>query len=296
LQEQNMKNSVAILLAATASAIAGQFVSPAIAQECVPCEAETSQRWPLLPPRIDHIGVRATLLHQGMSATDVERIMGAPTQVDTADDEDSTVRVLKYRAEPIATTVTIIDGRLSGVALDIADIDAPALPSFSRAAWLGMSRTVVLQMLGMPAEDHLRDGYGMTVEQMLFERPCAPVVSIFLIDGRVAAKKVGRAFPLDLLGFALPLAPDPADNEIDDVADWPKQRQLVIGMKVSELQALFGAAKHHVAYTFRGRPAEYAIYETNPGKSFGRFTIIDGVLTEFADGGTTPLSRVLDGR
>jgi hypothetical protein len=67
-------------------------------------------------------------------------------------------------------------------------------------------------------------------------------------------------------------------------------------MKASDLPALFGAPKHQVSYTFKGRPAEYAIYETSPGKSFGRFTSIDGVLTEFADGGKTPLSQILDGR
>ena len=40
--------------------------------------------------------------------------------------------------------------------------------------------------------------------------PGEPDVSIFLIDGRVAAKKLGRLFPIDILSFALPLAPDPA--------------------------------------------------------------------------------------
>jgi hypothetical protein len=291
-----MKRGIAILLAATASIVAGQFLSPALAQEYVLSAAESPQREPLLPPRIDHLGIRATLLHRGMSAADVARIMGAPTQVDAADDKNSHVRVLKYPAEPIASTVTITDGKLSGVTLDIAGVDDPALPNFSRAAWLGMSRTVVLQMLGMPAEDHVRDGYGMTAEQMIFERPCAPSVSIFLIDGRVAAKRIGRSFLADILGFALPLAPDPADEEIDDVADWPNEQRVAVGMRTDELRALFGPPKHQVSYTFKGRPAEYAIYETSPGKSFGRFTFVDGVLTEFADGGNTPLSQVLDGR
>jgi hypothetical protein len=192
--------------------------------------------------------------------------------------------------------VTIIDDKLSGVGLDIADVDDPSLPNFSRAAWLGMSRTVVLQMLGMPSEDRLRDGYGMTVEQMIFERPSTLDVSIFLIDGRVAAKKVGRSFSSDILGFALPLAPDPGDDEIDDVADWSPEQRIAVGMKEGEMQALFGAPKLHVDYTFRGRPVTYAIYETDPGKSFGRYTFVDGILTDFADGGTTPLSQVLDGR
>jgi hypothetical protein len=182
------------------------------------------------------------------------------------------------------------------VTVDVAGIDNPALPDFSRAVWLGMGRTAVLQRLGAPAEDHVRDGYGMTVEQMIFERPGASDVSIFLIDARVVSKKIGRSFPADILGFALPLAPDPADNEIDDVADWKKERPIAVGMQDDELRMLLGAPKLRVGYSFKGRPAEYAIYETSPGKSFGRFNFIDGVLTEFADGGKTSLDRILDGR
>jgi hypothetical protein len=286
-----MKRGIAIVLVA-AGAVVGQFPTTTTARNLM----DTSQRDPLLPPRVDHIGIRATLVHSGMSAVDVERIMGKPTQVDVADDEDRSVRVLKFPTEPIATTITITEGKLSGVALDVAGIDDPELPNFSHAAWLGMSRTAVLQMLGTPAEDHLQDGYGMTVEQMIFERPCLPDVSVFLIDGHVAAKKVGRSFPADILSFALPLAPDPTDDEIDDLPDWTKERPIAVGIKASELQALFGTPKLHVDYKFKGRPAEYAIYEMSPGQSFGRFTFIDGVLTEFAGGGKTGVSEVLDGR
>jgi outer membrane protein assembly factor BamE (lipoprotein component of BamABCDE complex) len=287
-----MKRGVAIVLVAAASTVVGQFPTAATARNLM----ETSQREPLLPPRVDHVGIRATLLHSGMSAVDVERIMGKPAQVDVADDEDSSVRVLKFPTEPIATTITITEGKLSGVAIDVAGVDDPKLPNFSRAAWLGMSRTAVLQMLGTPAEDHLQDGYGMTVEQMIFERPCLPDVSVFLIDGHVAAKRVGRSFPADILGFALPLAPDPSDDETDDLPDRTKERRIAVGMKESELRAQLGSPKLQVGYTFKGRHAEYTIYETKPGKSFGRFIFIDGVLTDFADGGHTPLRQVLDGR
>jgi hypothetical protein len=280
----------------SATMVSTQPLSPVMAEKCIRQEIDASGSEALLPPRVDHIGVRATLLHWGMSRDDVDRIMGAPEQIDTSSGEGRDVHILKYPAEPIATTVTIIDDRLSGVALDIAGIDDRALPTFSRTAWLGMSRTTVLQMLGTPADDRVRDGHGMTVEQMIFARPNAPDVSIFVIDGRVAAKKVGRSFPSDILGFALPLAPDPADDEIDDVAVWPKERPVGVGMAASELPVLFGAPKHQVSYTFKGRPATYAIYETNPGRSWGRFAFIDGVFTEFADGRATPLGQIRDGR
>ena len=76
----------------------------------------------------------------------------------------------------------------------------------------------------------------MSVEQMIFERPGGPDVSIFLIDGRVAAKKVGSLFPADILAFALPLAPDLAEDEGDEIADRSQKRSVAIGMKESELR------------------------------------------------------------
>jgi hypothetical protein len=287
-----MERGSIILAAIVASTIVGHFPFVAMARE-EPSEAERLQF--LLPPRVDHLGIRATLLNQGMPVADVMRIMGAPTQVDGADEEDG-VRVLNYPAEPIATTVAITDGKVSGVALDIAGVDELALPMFSRSVWVGMSRNTVLRLLGTPVEDRLRDGYGMSVEQMIFARPNAQDVSIFLVDGRVAGKKVGRLFPSDILSFALPLAPNPAGDEIDDVADRPKERKIRAGIEASELHALFGPPKYQLDYIFKGRPATYAIYDTSPGRSFDRFTLIDGVVTEFADGGTTPLSQILEAR
>jgi hypothetical protein len=188
-----MKGAIVVLLAAATGIVIAQL--PATAQNRVSSKDETSQRQQPLAPRIAHVRVRATLLHWGMSPADITRVMAAPPQVDAADDE-GTVHVLRYSAAPMATTVTVTDGKLSGVALDVAGVEDPALPNFARAAWLGMNRTAVLQRLGMPAENHLRDCDEMNVEQMIFERPGEPDVSIFLIEGRVAAKKVGRSFPI----------------------------------------------------------------------------------------------------
>jgi hypothetical protein len=119
-----------------------------------------------------------------------------------------------------------------------------------------MNRATVLRILGMPAENRLRDCDGMNVEQMIFERPGGSDVSIFLIDGRVAAKKVGRSFPPNILGFALPFAPDPANDESEKIADRSQKHSVAVGMKESELRAQFGAPKLEVHYTFRGHPAE----------------------------------------
>jgi hypothetical protein len=186
--------------------------------------------------------------------------------------------------------------RTSLVTLDVAGVNDPALPNFARAAWLGMNRATVLRILGMPAENRFRDCDAMNVEQMIFERPGGPDVSIFLIDGRVAAKKVGRSFPADILGFALPFAPDAADAKGDEAAEQSHKQLVAVGMKESELRAQFGAPELQLYYSFRGHVAEHAIYEMSPRKSFGRFTLIDGVVIEFADGGNTPLNEILDGR
>jgi hypothetical protein len=287
-----MKRTTVNILAAAVGIVVAQL--PAAAQNRVSSELETSQQQ-LLAPSIAHVAVRATLLHWGMSQAEIAGVMGAPSQAGVADDE-GTVRVLRYSAEPIATTVTITDGRLSGVTLDVAGVDDPALPNFARAALLGMNRAAVLRILGMPAEKHLRDCDEMSVEQMIFERPGERDVSVFLVDGRVAAKRVGRSFPADVLGFALPLATDPADDESEAIADRSQTQPVAVGMKETELRAQFGPPKLEVHYPFRGHSGEHAIYETSPGKSFGRFTLIDGVVIDFVDGGNTSLNQIVDGR
>jgi hypothetical protein len=63
---------------------------------------------------------------------------------------------------------------------------------------------------------------------------------------------------------------------------------------INETQALFGAPKLSVDYTFKGRPAKYRIYQTDENGAFGSFTFVDGVLIECAGGGAIPLSQVLD--
>src|SRR5580704_12616418 len=100
-----MKSTIT-LLAAVAGIIVAQL--PATAQNHASSEGETSQRQQVLAPNIAHVAVRATLLHWGMLQADIARVMPAPSQVVAADDEGA-VRVLRYSAEPIATTVTITD-------------------------------------------------------------------------------------------------------------------------------------------------------------------------------------------
>jgi hypothetical protein len=282
-------------LATTIAALWLTAVSPVMAQKYSSGEVETSRHDSLLPPRVDRVDVRASLLYWGMPGADVEQIMGVSAELQTYDGPGGNVRVLSYPTEPIATIVSIRNGQVSGVRLDLAGNDEPTLPAYSRPVWLGMDRTTALRILGDPTYDQLHDSLDMKLEHMIFARPGQPDVSVFLIGGRVAGKKVGRDLPSDILGFALPLPPKATNGETDAQSVPRNERQVRVGMRINEIQALFGTPKLLVDYEFKGRPANHRIYQTNEDGSFGSFTFVDGVLIEFGGGGTTPLSQVLDG-
>jgi hypothetical protein len=221
--------------------------------------------------------------------------MGTSAELQAYDGPGGNVRVLSYPTEPIATIVSIHNGQLSGVRLDIAGTEERTLPAYSQPVWLGMDRTTVLQILGVPAYNQRHDSFGMKLEHMIFGRPGQPDVSVFLIGGRVAGKQVGRDLPSDILGFALPLPPEPANKETDARSVARSEGPVAVGMTINEIQVLYGTPKLLVDYTFKGRPANYRIYQTNEDGSFGSFTFVDGVLIEFAGGGEIPLSQILNG-
>jgi hypothetical protein len=66
-------------------------------------------------------------------------------------------------------------------------------------------------------------------------------------------------------------------------------------MSMADTQALFGAPKHSVLYTFKGQRAEYRIYERGRDGSFDCFDFIDDVLVGFFEGGRMPLKQILSG-
>jgi hypothetical protein len=208
------------------------------------------------------------------------------------------VQVFRYRSGPIAITVSFADGALSGVALDVARFGEMELPGFTQRVWPGVNRDAVLQLLGAPAEDHRREQYGMALEQMIFQPVAIAEVSVFFIDGWAVKTQTGRAIPADVFAVALPVSPTATGEAVDACDDgWEKgDGQVRLGTTEDDVKALYGHPKLHVEYRFKGRPADYAIYEAHGGRSFARFTFIDGVVTEFADGGETPLNQVLDGR
>jgi len=249
----------------TAMVIAMLVASPALAQPSQHTPATISDVKGLSPPGVDHTGIRASALHWGMAAAEATRIMGTPSDVNAYTSEDVNVRVLDFSDELIPTKVTIVNETVSGVALDVARIDDRSLPSFSQAAWLGMSRAAVSKVLGTAKGDLRHHFFNVALDQLIF----------YLMDDRVIAKKVGRAVPDDILRVVLPSLHDQTAKEVNE--------QLVrIGMTATQVRALYGAPKVLVNSTFKGQAVEYAVFETKAAKSFGRFTFIGGVLTEFA--------------
>jgi hypothetical protein len=286
---------LAMLLIVTTSVTAVPLLRPATAQESRPGGAVSLHQDILLPPRVGHVDARATALHWGMAGADVERIMGPPAELKDYDGLSGHVRVLTYPAEPIATKVSICDQQVCAVRFDIAGVDDSTLPLHSRQVWQGMDRATVLRLLGAPADLHLYDRYDMRLEHAIFERAGQSDLSVFFIDGRVAAKRRGRDLPPDLLRVALPRSNDAKREETNAQSGGPGVRQVRVGMLLPEVQALFGAPKLLVHSTFKGRPVEYAIYQNDPSGAFGSFTFIDSILTEFASGGRMPLSQILNG-
>jgi hypothetical protein len=239
------------------------------------------------PPHVDFVPVRASGLHLGMASSEVARIMGDAVQ--SKADADVGVRVIDFLAEPIATKVTITDGKLSGVTLDIARIDEHRLPSFSRLVWPGMSSASVGYLLGAPSDVRTYTFFNIKLDELTFRRSSEPDLSVFFVADRVVAEQVPGGIPVDVFRAVLPSPPKTTSEEEDEGF-------VLVGMKASDVKALYGAMYLDVNYTFKGQPAEHAIYETHSGGSFTEFTFVGGVVTEFADLGLLPMDSIFQGR
>jgi len=240
-----------------------------------------------LPPHVDFVPVRASGLHLGMPSSEVARIMRNAVQ--SKIDADVGVRVIDFPAEPITTKVTITDGKLSGVTLDIARIDEHRLPAFGRLAWPGMSSASVRHLLGTPSDVRTYTFFSIKLDQLIFRRSSEPDVSVFFVADRVVAEQVRGDIPVDIFRVLLPSPPNTTSEEEDEGF-------VLVGMNASDVKARYGAMFLDVNYTFNGQPAEHAIYETHSGGSFTEFTFVGGVLTEFADLGRLPTESAFQGR
>jgi hypothetical protein len=149
MQEVSMRKFSVLTLIAILSIVGEQLVLPVSAQPTA--QRESVQPDPLLPPRVERVTSRATLLRWGMPQDEVERIMGPAADVTVSDIGGDQVRLLRYRLERMPAKITISNGKLSGVTLDIAAIDDREVPAYARSVWPGIHRMAVLWMIGEPS-------------------------------------------------------------------------------------------------------------------------------------------------
>jgi hypothetical protein len=146
-----------------------------------------------------------------------------------------------------------------------------------------------LRLLGTPHEVRNQEFFDIKVDQLIFRRDGEPDVSLFFVADRLVAKRPGQNIPVDIFRANLP---SPSDATGEDAIEG----SIHVGMKASDVKALYGTARLEVAYRFNGQAAEHAIYQTQPGGSFVSLTFVDDIVTEFADIGRLPDDDIFAGR
>ena len=228
-------------------------------------------------PAVVHVAraqFRAEKLRLGMNKAEVEHVMGRAA--DTEATAGTTVDVSTYRAgteEPVDAQLTIENGKLSAVALDVAGIRGR--PAFTRPVIPGLSRAGVIRALGEPQEDYEETIKGLKIEHMLFESPTHTTASIFLVSGRVIAVSAGRAAPPDLASVTLPIAPSAP------TVGQPIER-IRLGMTPSTVVAICGEATWSVHSSFKGLAMLVLSYASTNGDIYARFTFVGEALTEMS--------------
>jgi hypothetical protein len=231
------------------------------------------------PPHVDFATIPAGRLQLGMTAADVTRIMGEPAKVKSYVAGETEMTKLEFPAGPIPSQVTLADGKVSAVKLDVFQVEKGDLPSFVRQAWPGMSGSGVRRALGEPNAVRHYTFFDFKLDQLVFRHPGEGEVSVFLVADRVVAKAAGQDIPAGIFHIALP-APQPADKAS---TQGPQ-----VGMGESKVAPFYGAVKFRVDYVFNGQPALRTIVETHAAGSFASLTFVDGILTEFEDLGRLP--------
>src|SRR5262249_16448589 len=146
---------------------------------------------------------------------------------------DIALQTLDFSAEPIRSKVTLTNGRVSHVALDVFRVDQDDLPAFTRVAWPGLNSATVLRLLAPPYEVRHHAFFDIKMDQLIFRRAGEPDVSLFFVADRLVAKRVGQGIPVDLFQVNLPLPPDATGEDLVEVS-------VQVGMKATDVKTLYG--------------------------------------------------------
>ena len=232
-----------------------------------------------LPPRVNFVATPASQMHLGMTADEVTRVIGKSAR--ETDFEIGTSPIRKFElADAIRGQVILRDGKVTRVTLDVFPMEKDALPSSLRKAWPGLADGAVRRVLGEPTDVLHHTFFGINVEQWVFARAGEADVSVFLRNGRVVARMVGRDVPQDLFRVDLPSQAGP---ESKGPLLSPR-----LGMMASDIAKLCGPVKFRTDYVVNGQGASRVVFEPRSKGTFVGVTFVDGIATELENLGRLP--------
>jgi putative flavoprotein involved in K+ transport len=238
------------------------------------------------PPHVGILATPASQLYLGMLAQDAGRVLGEPAkQADCMTGIET--RRLEFAA-PIPGEVVLSDGKVSRVTLDAFGMEKDALPSFLRKAWPGLAENAARRILGEPSDIVRHKLFGINIDQWVFARTGEADVSVFLREGRVVGRAVGRDVPQHLFRVDLPSPPEPESE-----SPLPTAR---LGMTAGEIAKLYGPVKFRVNYVANGQDASRVVFEPRDKGTFVGVTFVDGIATGLEDLGRLPDDPTFQGR
>ncbi|BBD66444.1 outer membrane protein assembly factor BamE [Nostoc commune NIES-4072] len=269
---------VAFSLTATATPLIAQTPNPR--QNQVHTESQGDNKPSFLPKILSDIKIKrqplkSSLLYEGMTQAEVEKVMGKPTDIKVFSNSDLHIQILNYRQEPVITKVSIIDGYLSGIACEVKTITTNDVPAFAQGIKIGMSRQEVLKLMGEPLSEQRNDISIYKLERLTYAKDGQLPVNIILTDGRVEAMNVGLETPVKILGVILPA--EPAMPKSGSVS-----QRIRVGMNPQQVISIYGQPTFLQPSVFKQQKVVDFVYATLNTDASTRFTFIDDVLTRFS--------------
>ncbi len=219
--------------------------------------------------------LKSSLLYEGMTQAEVEKVMGKPTDIKVFPNSDLRIEILNYRQEPILTKISMIDGYLSGITAELKTISTNNIPRFARAIKIGMSRQKVLKLMGQPFSEQRNDISIYKLERLVYVKEDQPPVNIILTDDRVEGVNVGLETPIKIMGVILPA--EPATPKSD-----PGHQRIRIGMNPQQVISIYGEPTFVQPSVFKEQKVVDFVYATLNTDASTRFTFINDVLTRFS--------------
>ena len=102
---------------------------------------------------VQYADLRASWLHAGSTAADVERELGRPTAATNLGTPGSGDMALVYASEPVRTRVVLTANMVTSISLDVVYINPLPLPMRARTIKATMVRNGLTSLLGTPAAD-----------------------------------------------------------------------------------------------------------------------------------------------